>query len=214
MARNSSGIPAPSAIMLFALLALAACGDRKEPAPGDGGTPAAGTPAAAPAFKPVPAPSAGGQTVAPPHTGIDSTDGTLTVVGSGVAKDTWRFADVTAYVEEHANAGETRSVLTLEAHDGGRNVHFRLRLVRAGGAVNPGTYAIESSGESGGRKLEARWEQGDRMFNSALRGHGSVQLKEIDNAHIDGSFNVSLGSVGPDSTLQTLTGTFNEKLVH
>ncbi|MBS1914358.1 MAG: hypothetical protein JST22_20375 [Bacteroidetes bacterium] len=200
--------------MLSVALTLAACGDRKEPASGDGKAPAAQPPAAAPAFKPAPAPDAGGQSGAMPHSGIDSTDGTLTVVGSGLIKNTWKFADVTAYVEEHANAGETRSVLTLEAHDGGRNMHFRLRLVRTGGAVNAGTYAIESTGESGVRRLEARWEQGDRMFNSAIRGRGSVQLKEIDATHIDGSFNISLGSVGPDSTLQTLTGTFNQKLVH
>jgi hypothetical protein len=178
---------------------FAACGDNKPQQPGVQQN------TAAPDSKHTPASSGT----------IDTTDGTLAVTGSGAEAGQWTLNDVSAMVDEVPAGGVTSSVLTVQAHDGLSGRHFRLRLIRDGGEMEPGTYSIPAAGGDAERKLDARWEAAGRMFVSLGRASGQVKLTAVNAERCAGTFDVNLAlRAGSDTTMQHLTGSFNQRLTH
>lgn len=201
--------------ILLISFTLVACGDEKKPEaeprtrsgmlPPDAKKP---EPVEAP-HTPVPqGPSTPGSTNM--ETGqVDTTDGTLTVNGSGAIKGTWTFHDVSAQLDEKSGGGTTTGTLSVEAHDGPANLHFRIRLRNEGGAIAAGSYTIDGKQ----RKLDARWESGRLMFNSVFGGDGTVELTSIGNGRVVGRFDLTLNSADKQGEPQTITGRFNQALI-
>jgi len=142
--------------------------------------------------------------VDPISIGPDTTDGTLTITGSGKIKGTWTFQDVTALMEERAFGGKTQSILSLEAHDLSYPArHFRIRLLRDNAPITPGRYSFSSRE----RSLDARFEQGGEMFR-AIGASGWVELRELKGDVARGRFEITLPSLADDNARETLKGTF------
>lgn len=184
-------------LLAAAVMFAAGCGDSKAPADGKAQAPP-GEKAAAPLQKrPADAPMQ-----------IDTTDGVLTITGSVVVSGVWTMSDVTAYLDEHAKAGNTIYELSLEAHEISAGNHFKIRLYRDGSPIDLGTYSIGGSD----RKLEARFEHSGAVFSSRLRGSGTVELTALDENHVAGKIDLGIASEARADTLERITGTFDQRL--
>lgn len=209
-------------LALCAALLVSACGADQDAPKAQPGTPSAGAPSSgAPSAQQPPATAGGPAAPAAKPTApsavfknIDTTDGTLTVTGSGVLTGRWTFKDVTATIEEHAVAGSTRSSLTLEAHDADQRRHIRLRLVRDGEHIDPGVYSIDHPSGNPPRRLDARFEFEGAIWLSMNHGSGSVELTSVDDLHATGSFHVLVRAYGKDTAALNLSGTFRQSVTH
>jgi hypothetical protein len=143
---------------------------------------------------------------------IDTTDGTITVTGTGAASNTWSFTDVNATVDESAGGGATQGVLMIEAHDAINGRHLRLRLLHDGGPVDPGTYPVDAA--KGGRRVEPRWEMEHKAFRALQGGRGSVVLKSFTGDRAVGTFDITLPSLDDPSVTETLKGHFDQLVRH
>ena len=181
-------------------LTLVACDSKKAPDAKPADTAAKAAPPSAPSPE---------HSISNADPQIDTTDGTLTVTGSGAHSGTWHFDDVRATIEESAGGGATEGVLTIEAHDAINGRHFRLRLLNAGGPVAPGTYPVVAS-EKSPRRLDARWEIDGVAFRPLDGGRGSVSLKSLGDRAV-GTFDITLPSLESSKTVETLKGRFDQK---
>ncbi len=139
---------------------------------------------------------------------IDSSDGVLTITGSVLVNGVWTMNDVTAYLDEHAKAGNTLYELSLEAHDIEAGNHFKIRLYREGSPIDLGTYSIGGSD----RKIEARFEHSGAVFSSRLRGSGTVVVTALDENRVAGKIDLGIASEARADTLQRITGVFDQRL--
>lgn len=190
---------------IAATLILTACGEKKTPDVPRPDSARAVAPAA-PSASSAPAPHAAGGDV-------DTTDGTLTVTGTGTIVGTWKLNDMTAMMDEQPMNGITLSVLTIQAHDGIAARHLRFRLTRENAPIEIGIYSIESPSGTPPRKLDARFEWGQAMFTSLHNAKGSVTVRSIKGDRVAGSFDMTLASMETGEP-ETLKGNFDLKFRH
>lgn len=147
--------------------------------------------------------------VDPSAIGPDTTDGTLSISGSGTFTGTWQFKDVTAFIEERASGGTTQAILSLEAHESlAPERHFRIRLLREGGEIEKGRYTIDDREN----RLEGRFEQEGSTFRSITGSSGWVELTALEGDRAAGRFELNLPMLGNESSMQQLKGNFNQRL--
>lgn len=147
--------------------------------------------------------------VDPSTIGPDTTDGTLSISGTGVYAGTWRFTDVTSFMEERASGGTTQAILSLEAHDAAIPArHFRIRLLREGGEIETGRYTIGDKDHG----LEGRFEHDSSTFRSIGGSSGWVELSTLEGDRAAGRFELNLPMLGNETRMQQVKGSFNQRV--
>jgi hypothetical protein len=154
-----------------------------------------------------------------PSTPIDTAHfpgktGVLSMTGTGVVLRKFAFENVYASVTEQPIAGVTRKTLTVEAHNGQTDTHFKLRFMRDDGPIEVGSYSIDHPTGEPPMKLDATFEYGGGMYKAIDKAIGLADIKELDDAHISGTFSVRLESLSDPTKSETLIGTYNALVQH
>jgi hypothetical protein len=151
-------------------------------------------------------PPSDGPVTGDPNVRPDTSDGKLTVVGSGAASGKWIFYDATASLDEFTRAGVTTSSLQIEGHRINPVMNFKIRVMTDDGAVTAGVWDLTDQNPI--RRVDVVWDNDNIYYRGLSGAKGKVTITKIDAGNVSGSYNVTLPPVQTTGGPQTLTGVF------